>query len=109
MIFGLFFIVAIVALFALAFAFVIGIVRPGSSVKGRVGLAAIGAGFIPTLPAFAALGAGGDPLADGRNPVVAVFVLAVFLTAVIAAPVAYFYTRRSEAKRNPPIKPDVFE
>lgn len=109
MLFGLFFVVAIVALFALAFAFILGIVRPGSSVKGRVSIAGIGAGFIPTLPAFAALGVGSDPLADGWIPIFAVFGLAVFLTAVIAFPVAYFYTRRSEAKRNPPIKPDVFE
>ena len=109
MIFGLFFVLAIVALFSLAFAFILDLLRPNSSPKGRVSVAAIGAGFIPTLPAFIALSAGGDPLADGWIPIVAVFVLAVFLTAVIAFPVAYFYTRRSEAKRNPPIKPDVVE
>lgn len=109
MIFGFLFVVAIVALFALAFAFILGVVRPDSSCKGRVGTAAIGAGFIPTLPAFIALISNSDPLADGLLPLVAVFVLAVFLAAVMGFPVAYSYTHRSGAKRNPPIKPDVFK
>lgn len=104
-----FFLLAIVALFALAFAFILGVVRPDSSGRSRVGIAAIGAGVIPTLPAFFVLGTTSDAAAAGLIPLVAIFVLAVFLSAVIGFPVAYFFTRRSDAKRNPPVRPDVFE
>lgn len=109
MLFGLLFVLAIAALFALVFAFILGLVRPDSSRKVRVGIAAIGAGFIPTLPAFFVLGSTPDPLVDGPLPFIAIFVLAIFLSGVIGFPVAYSYTRHTDAKRNRPIKPEIFE
>ena len=113
MIFGILFIAAITALFALAFAFILAFARPTVRWKRRVAISALGAGFIPTMPAFFAIASARNGLETDMSgeaviALSAIFVLALFLAAVIGFPVAYAYTRRSEARRNPPIDPDVF-
>lgn len=109
MIVGLFFLIAIVALFALAFAFVLSVVSAGTSWRRRVAIAALGSGFVTTLPAFFAVGFGLEGSAGSFIPLASIFVLALFLSAIVGFPAAYFFTRRIEAKRNPPVEPGVFE
>ncbi len=94
MVFGVLFLAVIVALFALAFSFILNIVRPATSFKRRVLMAALGAGFIPAIPAFVVVGAEVYSQAEGLVAISAIFVIALFLAAVIGFPVSYFLTRR---------------
>ncbi len=106
---GLVLLALLVAAFGLAFALVLDFAKPAMPWKRRALIAALGAGFIPSLPAFFAIG---SELGAGKEGVIAlsaIFVLALFLSLVIGFPVAYSVTRQSESRHNPPVRPDVFE
>ena len=99
--FGLIFILALIAALAGASAFALDVMVPKMDPRRRTLLAAFVGAVLPMLIPIAALLIGGGTLEEILLPIVVLAILGVILAAAVGFPTAYWVTRRRERGQDP--------
>ena len=95
MVLGILFLAVIVALFAVAFSFILAVARPAMSLRRRVLAASLGAGIIPSIPAFFAIGYDVVGPAERMVALSATGVFALLMAGLVGFPVAHVFSSRA--------------
>ncbi|MCP5397580.1 MAG: hypothetical protein H6918_12810 [Sphingomonadaceae bacterium] len=109
MLFGLVFLVALIAGLAIGAAFVLEAITPQTRWKLRAVWAGLFAGFLPITVPLAALVSETGFSSEGIIAILAVLVGGAMFAVLLGFPAAYFFLRAREAKRGAGQPSDAFE